>query len=352
MLKLLTVSIAAYNVEKTIEKCLDSFLPCKHLNELEILVINDGSKDHTAEIVSGYEKRYPGIIYLINKENGGHGSTINKSLSIAKGKFFKVIDGDDWVNAEELDKLVECLTDTTAELVINDYMEVYPDNTYRISLRDGYHIKKVYEFDDLLTDVKHLHNIFAMHSCTILTRRLHDVHMHIVEHCFYADTEYIYFVELAAKTILFDDSCAYQYRLGQAGQSVSAEGTYRHAEDLAKIELDLMRMYMKNRNFLSSEVKKKYLFSIVETRYNMLLGWFINIIRKSDKDHYLIDFLIETHRKYPEIERAIYVEPEYRLVVKLPKVMLPLFRNILPKIKRTPMNSFLKRIKYFIFYNN
>ena len=136
MSKLLTISIAAYNVEKTIEKCLDSFLPCRHLSDLEILVINDGSTDHTAEIVSGYEKRYPGI-YLINKENGGHGSTINKSLSLSTGKFYKVIDGDDWVDSVELDKLCDCLESTEAELVINDYMEVYPNYKRRVALRNG-----------------------------------------------------------------------------------------------------------------------------------------------------------------------------------------------------------------------
>lgn len=70
--KLLTISIAAYNVEKTIEECLDSFLSCRHLDDLEILVINDGSLDHTAEIVANYEKKYPEIIRLINKENNNY----------------------------------------------------------------------------------------------------------------------------------------------------------------------------------------------------------------------------------------------------------------------------------------
>lgn len=78
---------------------MDSFLPCKHLSDLEILVINDDSTDHIAEIVSCYEKRYPGIIYLINKENSGHGSTLNKSLELASGQFYKAVDGDDWGDA-------------------------------------------------------------------------------------------------------------------------------------------------------------------------------------------------------------------------------------------------------------
>ena len=97
MSKLLTISIAAYNVEKTIEKCLDSFLPCKHLSDLEILVINDGSKDCTAEIVSRYEKHYPGIIKLVNNENAAHRSTINKTLSQATRNIMLLMEMTGWI---------------------------------------------------------------------------------------------------------------------------------------------------------------------------------------------------------------------------------------------------------------
>lgn len=349
MSKLLTISIAAYNVEKTMEECLDSFLPCKHLDDLEILVINDGSHDRTVEIVSGYEKKYPGVIKLVNKENGGHGSTINKSLSLATGKFYKVIDGDDWVDPAELDKLCDCLKSTEADLVINDYMEVYTDHKRRVSLRNEYDCGKVYTFDDLLVDAGHLRDMFAMHSCTILTQRLRDVHMQITEHCFYADTEYVYFVELAARTVHFNDSCAYQYRLGQVGQSVSPEGTYKHAEDLIKIELRIMSMFTKDMKQLDSEVRKIYLFTIVATRYNILFDWFINIIKKTDKDHYFFDFLDEVHNEYPSIEKNAHIEPEYKLVRMAPEIMLPLMRLILPLLKHSFMRPYLKKIKHSIF---
>lgn len=175
MSKLLSVSIAAYNVEKTIEKCLDSFLSSQYLNEIELLVINDGSHDHTVSIVENYERQYPGIVRLINKANGGHGSTINKSLDIASGKFYKVLDGDDWVDPNELDKLMDCLRETKAEFVVNDYNEVYPDHEERISHRSLYQEHKVYSFDELVPNGDFNNNIFAMHESTILTQRLKDV---------------------------------------------------------------------------------------------------------------------------------------------------------------------------------
>lgn len=344
MSKLLTISIAAYNVEKTIEECLDSFSPCKHLSDLEILVINDGSTDHTVEIVSGYEKKYPGIIKLVDKENGGHGSTINKSLSLATGKFFKVIDGDDWVDSVELDKLCDCLKSTEAELVINDYMEVYPNHKRRVSLRNGYVTGKIYAFDDLLVDTSHLRDMFAMHSCTILTRRLRDVHMHITEHCFYADTEYVYFVELAARTVLFNDSCAYQYRLGQAGQSVSPEGMYKHIEDLIKIEYSLIQMYHRDSAQINSPVRKKYLFAIVDTRYSMLFNCFTRTIQKCDKDGLFVEFLSKVKANYPDILSQIHLSRTNSYVAGAPGDRVPLMRHFC----KTKTFKILRAVKHLI----
>lgn len=344
MSKLLTISIAAYNVEKTIEECLDSFLPCRHLKDLEILVINDGSHDRTVEIVSEYEKKYPGIIKLVNKENGGHGSTINKSLSLATGKFYKVIDGDDWVDPVELDKLCDCLEITEAELVINDYMEVYPDRKRRVSLRTGYECGKVYAFDDLPVDAGHLRDMFAMHSCTIQTRRLRDVHMQITEHCFYADTEYVYFVELAARTVLFNDSCAYQYRLGQSGQSVSPEGMYKHIEDLIKIEYSLIRMYHRDSSQVKSPVRKKYLFVIVDTRYSMLFDCFIRIIQKPDKDSLFVDFLKKVKANYPDVLAQVHLSRANSYVAESPENRVPWMRHF----RTTKTFKVLRAVKHII----
>lgn len=102
-MKILTVSIAAYNADWCLKKCLDSFIASKYLDLLDIIVVNDGSKDNTAAIASEYVKKFSASIRLINKENGGHGSTINTSIDNAMGKYFKIVDSDDWVDTEALD---------------------------------------------------------------------------------------------------------------------------------------------------------------------------------------------------------------------------------------------------------
>lgn len=344
MSKLLTISIAAYNVAKTIEECLDSFLPCKHLEDLEILVINDGSSDRTVEIVSEYENKYPDVIRLVNKENGGHGSTINKSLSLATGKFYKVIDGDDWVDPVELDKLCDCLESTKADLVINDYMEVYPDHKHRTSHRSQYKEHIVYKFDQIVPDGNFRENIFAMHESTILTKRLRDVGMMIQEHCFYADTEFLYYAGLAARTLEFNNSCAYQYRLGFAGQSVSPEGIYKHIEDLINIEYHLIQLYHRHAVNMENKVRKDYLLAIVDTRYSLLFECFTRIIRKSDKDSLFIEFLNRVKTNYPNVLPQLHLSRINSYVAAEPQKRISRIRNF----RNTYAYKILRTVKHIV----
>lgn len=121
MEKVLSIVIPAYNVEKYLEKCLSSFEIEAVLDRIEILVINDGSGDHTAEIAQRYCEKYPETYFLYNKENGGHGSGINYGIRYATGKYFKVVDGDDWLNTEELEAFVKLLEETDTDIVAADF---------------------------------------------------------------------------------------------------------------------------------------------------------------------------------------------------------------------------------------
>ena len=100
MEKLLTISVAAYNVEAYLDQLMASVIASGVLDAIEVLIVSDGSTDRTAEIARGYEAQYPASVRLIEKPNGGHGSTINRGIREAKGKFFRALDGDDWVCPE------------------------------------------------------------------------------------------------------------------------------------------------------------------------------------------------------------------------------------------------------------
>ena len=124
MEKILTVVIPSYNVERFLQETLESFVEERVLKDIEVLVVDDGSKDGTAEIGKAFEQMYPGTFRVISKENGGHGSTINKGIEQCQGKYFKVVDGDDWVNTEDFCILVDKLKTCEADYVVTNYYEV------------------------------------------------------------------------------------------------------------------------------------------------------------------------------------------------------------------------------------
>ena len=106
MEKILSVSIASYNVEKFIRKALDSCCIPEIMDRLEVLVVNDGSTDSTLEIAREYETKYPDTFRVIDKKNGGYGSTVNASIKAATGKYFRLLDGDDWFDRDGLVKFI------------------------------------------------------------------------------------------------------------------------------------------------------------------------------------------------------------------------------------------------------
>ena len=118
MEKILTISVAAYQVEKYIEKNLKSLINSNVIDFLEIFVIDDGGKDSTIDIAEKYQKIYPDSIKIVRKENGGYGSTVNYSIFHATGKYFKLLDGDDWFNTKGLIHLVDYLKNCRSDIVI------------------------------------------------------------------------------------------------------------------------------------------------------------------------------------------------------------------------------------------
>ena len=125
MPKLLTIVVPVYKVEKYINKCLDSLVldNSSLMQEYEVLIVNDGTPDHSAEMSREYVKRYPGTFRQIDKENGGHGSAWNVGLKEAKGKYLRFLDSDDWLT--NLDMLIYGLKDCDADIVFTRYKKHY-----------------------------------------------------------------------------------------------------------------------------------------------------------------------------------------------------------------------------------
>ena len=125
MEKLLTVAIPAYNMEKYIGRCLDSITNIENTQGLEILIINDGSKDNTLTIALEYENKYSNIIKVIDKPNGGWGTAINKAIELATGKYFKILDSDDWFETKAFSEFLQLLDNINVDLVATSFSYEY-----------------------------------------------------------------------------------------------------------------------------------------------------------------------------------------------------------------------------------
>ena len=124
MEKLLTISVAAYNVEQYLEQTLASLNDSRFLDDIEVLVVDDGSKDGTKDIALKYQAMAPDTFRYVGKENGGHGSTINMGMKLATGKYFRVLDGDDWVDTNGFARYIEALSSSDADLVLTQLVRV------------------------------------------------------------------------------------------------------------------------------------------------------------------------------------------------------------------------------------
>lgn len=223
-MKLLSVAIPSYNSENYLRNCIESLLPGGE--DVEIIVVNDGSKDGTAAIADEYAAKYPTIVKAIHQENGGHGEAVNAGLRNATGLYYKVVDSDDWVNKEAYLKILKALSD----LVKSDHMVDMFISNY-VYEKEGKKRKKVMQYrtafpiDQVFTwdDVKFLHvgQYILMHSVIYRTQMLKDCGLELPKHTFYVDNIYVYHPLPYVKKLYYMDVNFYRYYIGRTDQSVN-----------------------------------------------------------------------------------------------------------------------------------
>lgn len=242
MKKILSIVIPAYNVEKYIEQCLASVEVAELLERIEVIIVNDGSTDQTPEIANRYCVKYPETYFLFNKENGGHGSGINYGIKYATGKYFKVVDGDDWLNTEELPQFVDLLEHTDADIVAADFRCIQ-DGTSQV-LQEKYCTSvKGQNGRTVRLDEGEVQDVIKMHALTIKTEILKENHILIDEHCYYVDCEYITYPIPYVKTVYFYNRCIYMYRLGRNGQSMDIRSMQKNRAQHEKVLKHLLEFY-------------------------------------------------------------------------------------------------------------
>lgn len=238
MEKLLTVSVAAYQVADYIRQNLDSLLVPEILEELEVFIVDDGGKDETLSIAKEYERKYPDTFHAVHKENGGYGSTVNYSLRNATGKYFKLLDGDDWFDKENLIHHMEILRNTDVDAVAAPYCSGSDVNNM---------IKKERSWSNLYGKTVAIDEIknaqIPMWCLTYKTECIKKSGLCLPEHMLYTDYLYAVIPFKCVSNVMFDNVPVYCYRVGRDGQSVSKSSRMKHCQEMIDISIALCRFY-------------------------------------------------------------------------------------------------------------
>lgn len=246
--------------------CIESILPGGE--DVEIIIVDDGStKDRTAEIADEYAKKYPSIVKAVHQENGGHGEAVNTGLKNATGLYFKVVDSDDWVDAEAYQKILA----TLRELVGNgSQLDMLISNF--VYEKEGAKHKKVMKYtsaipkEKLFTwkDVRHFSKgqYILMHSVIYRTQLLRDCGLELPKHTFYVDNLFVYVPLPYVKNMYYLDVDFYRYYIGREDQSVNESVMIKRIDQQIKVNKIMVDSYDLWK--LQDRKLRKYMFNYLE----------------------------------------------------------------------------------------
>ena len=275
-MKLLTVTVPCYNSEAYMEKCVESLLVGG--DRVEVIIIDDGSKDRTGEIADAYVAKYPNIVRVVHQENGGHGEGINQGVIHATGKYFKVVDSDDVMSEDFpafLDKLEELEAQGGVDYIATNYYYVHTDGvgdrsiSYKNALPQG----KIFGWED--TKPFKIHQLLTIHSSTFRTELMRQCAEPLPKHVFYEDNLMVYRVLPKVEKMYYMNIDLYRYWIGRPDQSVQ-EGVMkkRYTHQLLVTEKCFKSCHLDEvkskrlKKYLSHELFMMFAISIVYTRLN------------------------------------------------------------------------------------
>ena len=239
MEKILTIVIPTYNMQDYLRRCLDSLIvPEEQMQLLEVLVVNDGSKDNSSVIAHEYQDKYPDTFRVIDKENNNYGSCINRGLKEALGKYIKILDADDWFDNIEFGKYLTVLSKLQYEIdmIVTSYTLQYA------SVEVEY--LKIYDFASFSFSAHHSSHMLVMHAITYRTELLRSNNYQQDTGISYTDMEYDMVPMLYVNKLLFVDVNLYQYFLGREGQTVSQGVSSKSLKAYLKIYKTLSLKYI------------------------------------------------------------------------------------------------------------
>lgn len=274
-MKLLTITVPCYNSENYMKKCVDSLL--EGGENVEILIVDDGSSDKTAQIADEYAEKFPTIVRAIHQENGGHGEAVNTGLRNATGIFFKVVDSDDWVNKEAYLKILSTLEhllggDKSLDMLISNF--VYEKQG--ASRKKVMQYRRCFPVEEMFGwgQIRHMPKgkYLLMHSMIYRTRLLKDCGLKLPKHTFYVDNLFAFEPLPFVKNMYYLDVNFYRYFIGREDQSVHESVMIKRIDQQLRVNRLMVEAY--TRYDLRQKEINKYMISyldIITTVSSMML---------------------------------------------------------------------------------
>jgi glycosyltransferase involved in cell wall biosynthesis len=257
--KIVSIAIAAYNMEKYLKRCLDSVLISSIIDKIEIIIVNDGSTDGSLAIMESYKSRFPQSIIVINKQNGKAGSCRNAALKTANGKYFKILDADDWFDSDAFVKYIETLEKINVDMVLTNYSREFVSGGSKIlttfQKNDVKNIIPGNEYDFSKLDLDNC--LLAMHSITYRTELLTEIDFEFTEGISYTDTEYVFYPISHVKSYTYLDMILYKHYIGREGQSISASSLVKNKEHFCLL-IRKMVEYLQHDNCSDRDKRVRY----------------------------------------------------------------------------------------------
>jgi glycosyltransferase involved in cell wall biosynthesis len=263
-------------MESLLPRCLGSFVDAELSGRVEVLIINDGSTDGTEKIARDYARRKPALFTVISQENAGHGGAVNTAMANASGKYFRIVDADDWVNAASLPPLLALMEATDADLFVDEKTEVGIVSGARTfyPLPRGLTCEKALPFPESFTPA--LSDYFMLHNVSVRTSLLRTGGIRLLEHTYYVDYEFILAVTALARNVVYCRLPVYNYSVGSRHQSVSLENYVRHYQDHLRVVKRCLALVDSHK----ADTSRDYLL----LRARLLLNTHLNICLLYDAD--------------------------------------------------------------------
>ena len=329
-MKRLSVIIPTYNMEALLPQCLDSLTAVQEVVEqLDIVVVNDGSRDGSLAVAQGYVERFPQSVRVIDKPNGNYGSTINAALPTLQGEYVKVLDADDRFDAQCLGPFLDVLASLSGvDMVVTPYMEITEKGRCVVEpslyKKLTYNLLTSYDAEQVFADGAI--RFFAMHGVAYRTALLRKCGYKQTEGVSYTDQEWVFYPLFAVQTIAFASTPLYLYNLAREGQTMSASVQLRSVGQHMVVTRAMASYFEKSLSEQPlSPARLAFLREVLRMRLRVIYR--LCLLDMADDDFAAVDFPLLDGELQELAQRCSLGEVQVRVNSKIPVDLLAFYHN-------------------------